>query len=249
MRSIRARSSSLHGMSDYSTPSTAGEWWRARASPLTPYDQRGFGKAPNAGIWRAPRRCAKIWPTCAEAVANAIPTSRFLRWARAWRSSSSCRPGDAKRRAWMASSWSRPQCGRKTTCRFSIARAVALAHTFALDDGFRQRAEDLAVDNIECCVSCRAIRCSRSGQDRRSVGLVNLMGAARKAPEHLDAPPPIPLSLWRQGSDIRAATEARRQGAGPTRRVKEIRAAITCCCASRRPSIGRSGGVDRAAPR
>jgi alpha-beta hydrolase superfamily lysophospholipase len=42
----------LHGMSDYSEAfDLPGPWWAAHGISVYAYDQRGFGAAPNAGLW------------------------------------------------------------------------------------------------------------------------------------------------------------------------------------------------------
>ncbi len=42
----------LHGMSDYSQAfDLPGPWWAAHGISVYAYDQRGFGAAPNAGLW------------------------------------------------------------------------------------------------------------------------------------------------------------------------------------------------------
>src|ERR1700753_2229325 len=42
----------LHGMSDYSEAfDLPGPWWAAHGITTFAYDQRGFGAAPNPGVW------------------------------------------------------------------------------------------------------------------------------------------------------------------------------------------------------
>jgi alpha-beta hydrolase superfamily lysophospholipase len=42
----------LHGMNDYAaTFDLAGPWWAARGVTTYAYDQRGFGRAPQRGVW------------------------------------------------------------------------------------------------------------------------------------------------------------------------------------------------------
>jgi acylglycerol lipase len=42
----------LHGMSDYSNAfDMPGAWWATQGITTYAYDQRGFGRAPNAGLW------------------------------------------------------------------------------------------------------------------------------------------------------------------------------------------------------
>lgn len=46
----------LHGMSDYSNAfAMPGPWWAAHGITTYAYDQRGFGRSPNAGIWAGSR--------------------------------------------------------------------------------------------------------------------------------------------------------------------------------------------------
>jgi len=42
----------LHGMNEYANAFTMpGSWWAARGITLYAYDQRGFGRSPNRGLW------------------------------------------------------------------------------------------------------------------------------------------------------------------------------------------------------
>jgi alpha-beta hydrolase superfamily lysophospholipase len=59
----------LHGMSDYSNafdmPAT---WWAQQGITTYAYDQRGFGKAPNIGIWPGAEALRDDLADCIEAV-------------------------------------------------------------------------------------------------------------------------------------------------------------------------------------
>ena len=59
----------LHGMSDYSNafdmPAT---WWAEQGITVYAYDQRGFGKAPNTGIWPGAEALRDDLADCIEAV-------------------------------------------------------------------------------------------------------------------------------------------------------------------------------------
>jgi len=59
----------LHGMSDYSNafdmPAT---WWAAHGITTYAYDQRGFGRAPNTGLWPGGKALRQDLSDCVEAV-------------------------------------------------------------------------------------------------------------------------------------------------------------------------------------
>jgi len=59
----------LHGMSDYSNafdmPAT---WWATRGITTYAYDQRGFGRAPNTGLWPGGKVLRQDLSDCVEAV-------------------------------------------------------------------------------------------------------------------------------------------------------------------------------------
>lgn len=58
----------LHGMSDYSEAfDMPGPWWAAHGISVYAYDQRGFGAAPNRGIWAGAKTMRDDLDDCVEA--------------------------------------------------------------------------------------------------------------------------------------------------------------------------------------
>jgi len=59
----------LHGMSDYSNAfDMPAAWWAEQGITTYAYDQRGFGKAPNIGIWPGSKALRDDFADCVDAV-------------------------------------------------------------------------------------------------------------------------------------------------------------------------------------
>ena len=59
----------LHGMSDYSNAfDMPAAWWVGQGITTYAYDQRGFGKAPNIGIWPGSKALGEDFADCVDAV-------------------------------------------------------------------------------------------------------------------------------------------------------------------------------------
>ena len=59
----------LHGMSDYSNAfDMPAAWWTGHAITTYAYDQRGFGRAPNTGLWPGSEALRRDLSDCVEAV-------------------------------------------------------------------------------------------------------------------------------------------------------------------------------------
>jgi len=64
----------LHGMSDYSNAfDMPANWWAEHGITTYAYDQRGFGKAPNLGIWPGGKALRLDLVDCVEAVRTKNP--------------------------------------------------------------------------------------------------------------------------------------------------------------------------------
>jgi acylglycerol lipase len=64
----------LHGMSDYSGAfEMPGPWWAERGITTVAYDQRGFGAAPNAGVWAGGDVMRRDFEDCVEAARAKFP--------------------------------------------------------------------------------------------------------------------------------------------------------------------------------
>jgi len=86
------------------------------------YDQRGFGKAPHTGIWPGGKALREDLVDCVEAVRERNPGVPVFALGESMGGAVVLSAlADPARRAWTASSWWRPPCGRAKTCRFPIA--------------------------------------------------------------------------------------------------------------------------------
>ena len=64
----------LHGMSDYSEAfEMPGPWWAKHGITTIAYDQRGFGKAPDPGIWAGQAVMRRDLDDCVDAVRAKYP--------------------------------------------------------------------------------------------------------------------------------------------------------------------------------
>ncbi len=108
----------LHGFNDYRNFfATAGGWFAERGIQSYAYDQRGFGAAPNRGLWPGRRRWPTIFRRQSMRRATGIRGCRSMSSARAWarRWSSPPWPGRRRRRS-TGSSSSRRRCGAGRRC-------------------------------------------------------------------------------------------------------------------------------------
>jgi alpha-beta hydrolase superfamily lysophospholipase len=64
----------LHGMSDYSQAfDLPGPWWAAHGVSVYAYDQRGFGAAPNRGLWAGAAVMRNDLDDCVDAIRAKFP--------------------------------------------------------------------------------------------------------------------------------------------------------------------------------
>jgi acylglycerol lipase len=64
----------LHGMSDYSEAfDMPGPWWAEHGVTTIAYDQRGFGRAPDTGIWAGDAMMRRDLDDCVEAARAKFP--------------------------------------------------------------------------------------------------------------------------------------------------------------------------------
>jgi alpha-beta hydrolase superfamily lysophospholipase len=64
----------LHGMGDYSNGfAMPGPWWAAHGITTIAYDQRGFGQAPNGGLWPGNDVLRQDFHDCVEAARAKYP--------------------------------------------------------------------------------------------------------------------------------------------------------------------------------
>ena len=215
----------LHGMSDYSNafdmPAT---WWAQNGITTYAYDQRGFGAAPNGGIWPgadALRGDLTDFVAAARAKHPGVPVyalGESMGGAVVLSSLASARPPNVDGAILVAPAvWSRAD--------MPLSYRVALwltAHTFP---GATFTGKGLKIwpsDNIEML---RKLAHDPLFQHKTRAdqiyGLVDLMDEARHAPEHLANPPDI-LFLYGAKDQIipKEPTEAVIAALGKRARVK-----------------------------
>jgi len=183
----------LHGMSDYSEAfDLPGPWWAAHGITTLAYDQRGFGGAPDPGVWAgaaAMRQDLHDFVDAARAKYPGIPVYAL---------------GESMGGAVVLTALSQPL---HVDGVILVAPAVwsrddmpaiyraALWLTAHLVPAMHFSGEGLhivACDNIAVLRKLsRDLLFQHSSRADQVYGLVNLMDEARHAPEHLAAPPPI----------------------------------------------------------
>ena len=216
----------LHGMSDYSNAfDMPAEWWASQGITTYAYDQRGFGKAPNAGIWPGAKALREDLADCAEAVRERNPgvpvfaLGESMGGAVILSALADAKPPRVDGVILVAPAvWSQDDMPV-----FYRAALWLSAHTMPWMTVSGKGLNIWPSDNIEML---RKLSRDPLFQKRTRIdavwGLVNLMDAARKAPELLDAPPPI-LFLYGAKDQIipRAPTEAVAKELGLRAEVKE----------------------------
>ena len=185
----------LHGMSDYSGAfDMPAEWWADQGITTYAYDQRGFGKAPHIGIWPGGKVLREDLADCIEAVHERNPGVPVFAL------------GESMGGAVVLSALADPRPPRVDGV-ILVAPAVwsredmpipyramlwLTAHTMP---GLKLSGRGLKIwpsDNIEMLRKLSRDPLFQKKTRADAVwGLVDLMDAARKAPEHLGATPPI----------------------------------------------------------
>lgn len=188
----------LHGMNDYAEAFTlAAPIWAEAGVTTYAYDQRGFGRSPNRGVWggtelmtedlrticalvRA-RHPGAVLAVVGESMGGAVAVSAF----------SSARPPDADRLVLSAPAvwgWDAQPLLYKTTLWLG-------AHTVG---GWAVTAPKMVLKRIRATDNIAHLR--RMGRDRHMIfetrvdaiyGLVGLMQEARTKVRHIRRPPPV----------------------------------------------------------
>jgi len=215
----------LHGMNDYSNAfDTPGQAWAKQGITTLAYDQRGFGRGPNPGLWAggdAMRQDFADAVTAARARHPGVPVfalGESMGGAVVLSALTGAQPPALDGVILVAPAvWSRAD--------MPLPHRIALFLTARLTPGLTLTGSGLKLvpsDNIEML---RAL-----GRDPWFIkktradavyGLVNLMDEARQAPERLTAPPPI-LFLYGKDDQIipRKPTEAVIAALGPRATVR-----------------------------
>jgi acylglycerol lipase len=185
----------LHGMSDYSGAfDLPGPWWAAHGVTTYAYDQRGFGRAPDRGVWGGSEAMREDLTDFVEAAHSKYPglpvyaLGESMGGAVVLTALASDRPPQIAGAILVAPAvWSRTDMPLTYRAALWIAaRFVPAMHVSGAG------LHIVACDNIEVLK-----KLSRDPVYQHSVradqvyGLVNLMDEARSAPQHLSHPPPI----------------------------------------------------------
>jgi acylglycerol lipase len=209
----RAAIVALHGMSDYSNAfAMPASWWAEQGITTYAYDQRGFGKAPNLGLWPGGKMLRQDLADCVEAVRARNPGVPVFVLGESMGGAVvlSALAGPDRLRAdgvilVAPAVWSRAD--------MPVPYRVALWLTAHTVPWMRVSGKGLKIwpsDNIEMLRKLSRDPLFQKKTRTDAVwGLVELMDAGRKAPEHLQSPPPI-LFLYGAKDQIipRAPTEA-----------------------------------------
>ncbi len=214
----------LHGMSDYSNAfDMPAGWWASHGITSYAYDQRGFGMAPNTGIWPGAEALREDLADCVDAVRERNPGIPVLALGESMGGAvvlsalAGPRPPKVDGVILVAPAvWSRED--------MPIPYRVTLWLTAHTMPWLKVSGKGLKIwpsDNIEMLK-----RLSRDPLFQKETradavwGLTDLMDAARKAPDHLGATPPI-LFLYGAKDQIipRAPTEAVAKELGPRAEV------------------------------
>lgn len=203
----------LHGMSDYSEAlDMPAPWWAKHGISTYAYDQRGFGRAPNPGIWPGGKALRQDLDDCIEAVRVRHPgipifaLGESMGGAVILSALASASPPRVRGVILVAPAvWSRED--------MPLSYRIALwltAHTMPWLELSGKGLHIWPSDNIEMLRKLSRDPLFQKKTRADAVwGLVNLMDAARKAPEHLSDPPPILLLYGAKDQIIpRAPTEA-----------------------------------------
>jgi acylglycerol lipase len=203
----------LHGMSDYSNAfDMPAEWWAGQGITTYAYDQRGFGKAPHTGIWPGGEALREDLADCVEAVRERNPGVPVFAL------------GESMGGAVVLSALAGPNPPRVdgvilvapavwSRDDMPIPYRVTLWLTAHTMPGLKLSGKGLKIwpsDNIEMLRKLSRDPLFQKQTRADAVwGLVDLMDAARKAPDRLNATPPI-LYLYGAKDQIipRAPTEA-----------------------------------------
>lgn len=214
----------LHGMSDYSNAfDMPAEWWASHGITSYAYDQRGFGMAPNSGIWPGAGALREDLADCVDAVRERHPgipvfaLGESMGGAVVLSALAGPRPPKVDGVILVAPAvWSRDD--------MPIPYRVTLwlsAHTMPWLKVSGKGLKIWPSDNIEMLKKLSRDPLFQKETRADAVwGLTDLMDAARKAPDHLGAPPPI-LFLYGANDQIipRAPTEAAAKELGPRAEV------------------------------
>lgn len=215
----------LHGMSDYSEAfDMPGPWWAAHGITVLAYDQRGFGAAPDPGVWAGADAMRADLGDFVDAAREKYPgvpiyaLGESMGGAVVLSSLATQTPPHVDGVILIAPAvWSRDDMP------FYYGWAAwFMAHVFPAMHVSGGGLHIVACDNIEVLKKLsRDPLYQHSARSDQVYGLINLMDQARKAPAHLNNPPPILLLYGKNDQVIPAKpTEAVIKELGPRADVR-----------------------------
>jgi alpha-beta hydrolase superfamily lysophospholipase len=187
----------LHGMGGYSNDfDMPAAWWAVHGITTYAYDQRGFGRAPNPGLWAGEKALPDDFTDCVEAVRATHPglpvfaLGESMGGAVVLTALASPEPPLLDGAILVA-----PAVWAREDMPFSYRAALWLgAHTVPWLELSGKGLNLWPSDNIPMLRAyARDPLVQKVTRADAVWGLVDLMDAARKAPAHLDDPPPILL--------------------------------------------------------
>ncbi|HTT83447.1 MAG TPA: lysophospholipase [Rhizomicrobium sp.] len=185
----------LHGMSDYSQAfDLPAPWWAAHGVSVYAYDQRGFGAAPNAGLWAGARAMRDDLDDFVEAMRAKFPGVPVYALGESMGGSvvltalASAHPPRVDGVILVAPAvWSRED--------MPFIYSVVLWTTAHIVPSMHVSGEGLHILATNNFPVLRKLAhdplYQHSARVDQVYGLVNLMSEARDAPQHLTATPPI----------------------------------------------------------
>jgi alpha-beta hydrolase superfamily lysophospholipase len=185
----------LHGMSDYSEAfDLPGPWWAAQGIEVYAYDQRGFGRAPDPGVWAGSDAMRQDLDDFVDAVRAKYPgvpvyaLGESMGGAVVLTSLAGARPPHVDGAILVSPAvWSREDMPASYRAALWLTAHVVPWMHFS-GEGLHI----VACDNIAVLRQLsRDPLYQHSARADQVYGLVNLMDQARHAPEHLADPPPI----------------------------------------------------------
>lgn len=214
----------LHGMSDYSEAfEMPGPWWAEHGITTIAYDQRGFGRAPDPGLWAGATALRDDLDDCVEAAREKFPGApvfalgESMGGAVVLSSLSSDRPPHIDGVILVAPAvWAREDMPLSYRLTLWLA-----AHTVPWLHVSGNGLDIWPSDNIPMLRKLSADTLfQHDARVDQVYGLVNLMDEARQAPAHLSHPLPI-LFLYGAKDQVIPAepTEAVTAALGPRAEV------------------------------
>jgi acylglycerol lipase len=217
----------VHGMSDYANAfAMPGEAWARRGILTIAYDQRGFGRAPNPGLWAGAETMRNDLRDAVAAVKTAYPATPVFvlgeSMGGAVTLTTLSQPLDVAGAILVAPAvWSRDDM--PLLYRVALFLAARLTPSLVLSNNAAKSVVRIVASDNDAMLIALGRDPLFQKRTRSDVlfGLVNLMDEARAAPQRLADPPPILFAYGAKDQIIPAApTEAVIAALGPRATVR-----------------------------